>query len=514
MSSKRFSLLHGNPFKIDGDNQIALSIFKSKAAIAAEVLRQNMANTSRFIIHPYSPFKWHWDLLVVFLIIYTVCMMPVMVAFFGNGISEGWFIVNCIVDIIYIIDVVLNFRTGIVQFSAEGPRVIMESKQIAIAYCKSSFAVDFVSSIPFDHIVTLCQGGNLQDANVFSATSTIKFLRFARLLSLLRLLKVTRLVRCARQVQECLNIGPGAVRMVNLSLMVLLIAHWNGCVQFLTARLEGFPEGSWVERIGLKDADPSVQYAWSLFKALSHMLCIGYGQFPPITLTECWLTIWSVLMGATFYAMFIGHMTTVMASIDTASRSYSLKVSAINEFMIAKRVPRATKQKVHEYFDECCTKQKWFEEDKILLGLSRNLQIEIMQHCRGQIVCMVPFLKNAGEAFISAVVLLLEPLACIPGERVIRVGEVETDMYLIQYGTMDVFVKGAEEEATVSLSEGDHFGEIAFLENRPRNADVVATTACRVFRLTREKFMPLLKSHPSVLSLLQRTARQRLRKTK
>ena len=59
----------------------------------------------------------------VFLIIYTVCMMPVMVAFFSHGISEGWFIVNCIVDIIYIVDVVLNFRTGIVKFSAEGTAI-------------------------------------------------------------------------------------------------------------------------------------------------------------------------------------------------------------------------------------------------------------------------------------------------------------------------------------------------------------------------------------------------------
>ena len=37
------------------------------------------------------------------------------------------------------------------------------------------------------------------------------------------------------------------------------------------------------------------QYSWSLFKAMSHMLCIGYGRFPPQSLTDMWLTMLSMI---------------------------------------------------------------------------------------------------------------------------------------------------------------------------------------------------------------------------
>ena len=34
----------------------------------------------------------------------------------------------------------------------------------------------------------------------------------------------------------------------------------------------------WVRLRGLINQDPLTQYSWSIFKAASHMLCIGYGQ--------------------------------------------------------------------------------------------------------------------------------------------------------------------------------------------------------------------------------------------
>jgi hyperpolarization activated cyclic nucleotide-gated potassium channel 2 len=79
-----------------------------------------------------------------------------------------------------------------------------------------------------------------------------------------------------RTIQEYLNIGSGLLRIINLILVMLLVAHWNGCIQFFIARLEGFPDESWVAINDLQDASPGEQYAWSIFKALSHMLCIGY----------------------------------------------------------------------------------------------------------------------------------------------------------------------------------------------------------------------------------------------
>jgi len=82
----------------------------------------------------------------------------------------------------------------------------------------------------------------------------------------------------------------------------------------------------------MQSADWYEQYTWALFKALSHMLCIGYGRYPPQSTTDVWLTMVSMLTGATCYAMFVGHATTLIQSFDTSKRLYREKVSLHNHY--------------------------------------------------------------------------------------------------------------------------------------------------------------------------------------
>lgn len=58
------------------------------------------------------------------------------------------------------------------------------------------------------------------------------------------------------------------------------------------------------------------------------MLCIGYGVHAPEGLVEVWLTMLSMMVGATCYAMFLGHATTLIQSLDASHRQYDEKVSA------------------------------------------------------------------------------------------------------------------------------------------------------------------------------------------
>ena len=85
--------------------------------------------------------------------------------------------------------------------------------------------------------------------------------------------------------------------------------------------------------VHLQKADVMDQYTWSLFKALSHMLCIGYGRFPPQNPTDVWLTMLSMLIGATCYALFVGHATTLIQSFDTSKRLYREKVRSITSLV-------------------------------------------------------------------------------------------------------------------------------------------------------------------------------------
>ena len=71
--------------------------------------------------------------------------------------------------------------------------------------------------------------------------------------------------------------------------MMMIVAHWNGCLHFLVPLLQEFPKDCWVELCQLQDKEWYIQYGWALFKTLSHMLSIGYGRFTPVSKEVAWV---------------------------------------------------------------------------------------------------------------------------------------------------------------------------------------------------------------------------------
>ena len=74
-------------------------------------------------------------------------------------------------------------------------------------------------------------------------------------------------------------------------------------------------------------ADKWQQYSWAFFKAICHMLGIGFGRHVPQNLIEMWAATISIMLGATFYALFVGQMATLLLAIDASGRIYNEKVS-------------------------------------------------------------------------------------------------------------------------------------------------------------------------------------------
>ena len=72
-----------------------------------------------------------------------------------------------------------------------------------------------------------------------------------------------------------------------------------------------------------------------------------------------------------------------------------------------------------------------------------------------------------------------------PGDEVVRQGDVGDAFYAIADGQADVVRDGV---TVAHLTSGDHFGELALIDDAPRAATVVARTPMRLFRLEREGF--------------------------
>ena len=79
-----------------------------------------------------------------------------------------------------------------------------------------------------------------------------------------------------------------------------------------------------------------------------------------------------------------------------------------------------------------------------------------------------------------------------PGEFFYREGDKADNMYVLLDGELDIrvgdYVKTAREGALI--------GEAALIEERPRAANAVAKSACRLAQIDRQRFDFLVQQHP------------------
>ncbi|XP_068781998.1 potassium/sodium hyperpolarization-activated cyclic nucleotide-gated channel 1 isoform X2 [Struthio camelus] len=433
-----------------GVNKFSLRMFGSQKAVEKE---QERVKTAGFwIIHPYSDFRFYWDLIMLIMMVGNLVIIPVGITFFTEQTTTPWIIFNVASDTVFLLDLIMNFRTGTVN--EDSSEIILDPKVIKMNYLKSWFVVDFISSIPVDYIFLIVEKG--MDSEVYKTARALRIVRFTKILSLLRLLRLSRLIRYIHQWEE---------------------------------------NDSWGK-----------QYSYALFKAMSHMLCIGYGARAPVSMSDLWITMLSMIVGATCYAMFVGHATALIQSLDSSRRQYQEKYKQVEQYMSFHKLPAEMRQKIHDYYEHRY-QGKIFDEENILNELNDPLREEIVNfNCR-KLVATMPLFANADPNFVTAMLSKLRFEVFQPGDYIIREGAVGKKMYFIQHGVAGVITKSNKE---LKLTDGSYFGEICLLTKGRRTASVRADTYCRLYSLSVDNFNEVLEEYPMMRRAFETVAIDRL----
>ncbi|XP_041667375.1 potassium/sodium hyperpolarization-activated cyclic nucleotide-gated channel 1 [Cheilinus undulatus] len=487
-----------------GVNKFSLRMFGSQKAVEKE--QERVQTAGYWIIHPYSDFRFYWDLIMLIMMMGNLIIIPVGITFFSEQTTTTWLVFNVASDTIFLVDLVMNFRTGIVN--EESSEIILDPKVIKMNYLKSWFVVDFLSSIPVDYIFLIVEKGF--DSEVYKTARALRIVRFTKILSLLRLLRLSRLIRYIHQWEEIFHmtydLASAVVRIFNLIGMMLLLCHWDGCLQYLVPLLQDFPPDCWVSLNGMVNVSWGKQYSYALFKAMSHMLCIGYGARAPVSMSDLWITMLSMIVGATCYAMFVGHATALIQSLDSSRRQYQEKYKQVEQYMSFHKLPADMRQKIHDYYEHRY-QGKIFDEDNILSELNDPLKEEIVNfNCR-KLVATMPLFANADPNFVTGMLSKLKFEVFQPNDYIIREGTVGKKMYFIQHGVASVITKFNKE---MKLTDGSYFGEICLLTKGRRTASVRADTYCRLFSLSVDHFNEVLEEYPMMRRAFETVAIDRL----
>lgn len=131
---------------------------------------------------------------------------------------------------------------------------------------------------------------------------------------------------------------------------------------------------------------------------------------------------------------------------------------------------------------------------KILLGSSFKKRLMY-----DDLLKSMPVLKSLTTYDRAKLADALDTKIYQPGETIIREGDQGENFYLIEYGAVDVSKKG--QGVINKLKDHDYFGEVALLNDLPRQATVTATKRTKVATLGKSGFQRLLGPAVDVLKL-------------
>uniref|UniRef100_A0A8C3KDE3 Cyclic nucleotide-binding domain-containing protein n=1 Tax=Calidris pygmaea TaxID=425635 RepID=A0A8C3KDE3_9CHAR len=410
-------------------------------SLGADVLPEYKLQAPRIhrwtILH-YSPFKAVWDWLILLLVIYTAIFTPYSAAFLLNDQEEarrhhcGYScsplnVVDLIVDIMFIIDILINFRTTYVNSNEE---VVSHPARIATHYFKGWFLIDMVAAIPFDLLIF---GSGSEET-----TTLIGLLKTARLL---------RLVRVARKLDRYSEYGAAVLFL--LMCTFALIAHWLACIWYAIGNVEGQRIG-WLHSLGqqigrpLNASDPrggptiKDKYVTALYFTFSSLTSVGFGNVSPNTNSEKIFSICVMLIGSLMYASIFGNVSAIIQRLYSGTARYHTQMLRVREFIRFHQIPNPLRQRLEEYFQHAWSYTNGIDMNAVLKGFPECLQADICLHLNRSLLQNCKPFKGATKGCLRALAMKFKTTHAPPGDTLVHAGDVLTALYFISRGSIEI----------------------------------------------------------------------------
>ncbi|KAM3860042.1 voltage-gated inwardly rectifying potassium channel KCNH6 [Diretmus argenteus] len=453
--------------------------------------------TTWWILRHYSAFKAFWDWIILLLVLYTAVFTPYSAAFLLDEHGDvdqrscGYTcdplnVVDIMVDVLFIVDIVINFRTTYVNHNDE---VVTQPSQIAKHYIKGWFPIDLFAAIPFDLLV-------------FRSGSD----EMATLIGLLKTARLLRLVRVARKLDRYSEYGAAVLFL--LMCTFVLIAHWLACIWYAIGFVERpYTETGWLDNLAeqlgkaYNDSDstsgPSIKdkYVTALYFTFSSLTSVGFGNVSPNTNSEKIFSICVMVIGSLMYASIFGNVSAIIQRLYSGTTRYHTQMLRVKEFIRFHQIPGGLRQRLEEYFQHAWSYTNGIDMNAVLKGFPGCLQADICLHLNRSLLQNKAF-RGASQACLRALAMRFKTVHAPPGDTLIHYGDILDSLFFISRGSIQVT---RDDVVVAILEKNDIFGEPIHLYDEPgkSNSDIHTITYCDLHCILRDDLLEILDIYPS-----------------
>jgi CRP-like cAMP-binding protein len=392
------------------------------------------------------------------------------------------------IDIIFLFDVALNFRTGL--FGYEG-QIIMDWQTVATTYLRTWFLVDFLSSVPIEVI----SGGHLGS------------IRFAKLFKMPKMVRIFKLMgpmmaqssELLGNLDQFLN-SPGSrslCRRSSVFVVTFFLAHWMACFMPFSGTV-------WLTEYQDVEGSLSRLYLAAVYWAMTTMTTVGYGDITPQQDSERAYTIVAMTIGGAYYGYAVGTICSIVANNDLNASAYHDRMDLLYSWLDHHAIPVEMRKRILKYFKTFLREKSAVNDSEIVDDLSPALRKEVGQFVVHDDIRQNPLFDNLAINAVIRLQKIIQNVSVDSDSYIVTQDEAGTAMFIIRTGHLKIARPGKPPQ---TLSAGDSFGEevVAGLTEK-YHYSVQAVEDSHLFMLEEGEFADLFVHMPDVLVTMKNNA--------
>uniref|UniRef100_A0AAY4A917 Cyclic nucleotide-binding domain-containing protein n=1 Tax=Denticeps clupeoides TaxID=299321 RepID=A0AAY4A917_9TELE len=390
-----------------------------------------------------------------------------------------WFMCDLVADLIYIVDMV--FFQPRLQF-VKGGDIISDRVLTKKNYRDSQkFQTALLSVLPLD-LLYIPFGFK----SFFRANRIMRFEAFFefsdRLEGILTRAYIWRVIR---------TIG-----------YLLFMLHINACIYYVASAYEGIGTTKWVY------SGEGSAYLRCYYFAVRTLINIG-GLPEPHTVFEISFQMSNFFIGVFVFSSLIGQMRDVIGAATAGQTYFRASMDGCVSYMVTNRIPKMVQMRVRTWYNYTWDSQGMLDESELLEQMPLVMRTAIAVDINLATFQKIDLFKGCDNQMLVDMLLRLKSIVYLPGDFVVKKGDIGKEMYIIKAGEVQVVGGPDNKIVFVTLKAGCVFGEISLLQSSAnggnrRTANVAAHGFANLFVLEKRDLFDILVHYPESQKVLAR----------